>query len=85
MLQEGANNFLDQINLFGGKEWGSVLKIYILSLLAICWSGPSVGGVLWLFWCLLMELVECLWDLVGHRQTNCNVYVFPIQGETQFF
>ena len=68
-----------------GEERGDVLKVFMLICLAICWSGPAVGGILWLFWCLVLEIVECRWDIVGHIHINCPVYVVPLQGEYQMF
>ena len=43
------------------------------------------GGVLWILWYLVLELVECRWDVVGHIQINCSIYVVPLQGESHFF
>ena len=54
--------FMDQGDLFWGKDRGCVIGITMLICLSICWSGPAVRGVLWVFFGALF----CnLWSVTG--------------------
>ena len=71
------------VYLIGREEHEGFLHRCMMCCLTICWSGPAMRGILFLVWCIMLELVEFLLDVLGHRPTNCYVYVVPLQYESQ--